>query len=219
MGDNVVSNGQPGGDCRTCKQMRTQKTYWADPDKSRARHRTLRQNPEPPKNHASLRKTHCPQGHPYDEANTYLTPAGWRQCKACRKLRVMESWWRNREKRLAESKAWREANPERHRANLLRWNTENRERANLLSRLKKQRKRAAGTLTDADWALVLEVYGNACLACDKPEVTIDHVIPVSKGGRNEIDNVQPLCGRCNTSKGTKTKDYRPVPIAELLAAA
>ena len=64
------------------------------------------------------------------------------------------------------------------------------------------------SLTDADWVFVLEVYGNACLACDKPEVTIDHVVPVSKGGRNEIDNVQPLCGRCNTSKGTKTIDYR-----------
>ena len=28
--------------------------------------------------------THCPQGHPYDEANTYLAPNGWRQCRTCR---------------------------------------------------------------------------------------------------------------------------------------
>ena len=27
-------------------------------------------------------KTHCPQGHPYDEANTYRTPRG-RVCRAC----------------------------------------------------------------------------------------------------------------------------------------
>lgn len=30
-------------------------------------------------------KTHCPQGHPYDEANTYVVPSsGVRQCKICR---------------------------------------------------------------------------------------------------------------------------------------
>jgi hypothetical protein len=34
------------------------------------------------------RKTHCPQGHPYDEANTYITPCnGGRICRACQKAR------------------------------------------------------------------------------------------------------------------------------------
>jgi len=28
-------------------------------------------------------KTHCPQGHPYDEVNTYKTPHGSRQCRTC----------------------------------------------------------------------------------------------------------------------------------------
>lgn len=33
----------------------------------------------------NLNKTRCPQGHPYDEENTYVVPAtGVRQCKACR---------------------------------------------------------------------------------------------------------------------------------------
>jgi hypothetical protein len=31
-----------------------------------------------------LNRTHCPQGHPYDEENTYITPNGWRQCRICR---------------------------------------------------------------------------------------------------------------------------------------
>jgi hypothetical protein len=30
-------------------------------------------------------KTHCPDGHPYDSENTYITPTGKRMCKACRK--------------------------------------------------------------------------------------------------------------------------------------
>jgi hypothetical protein len=29
-------------------------------------------------------KTHCPQGHPYDEANTYWHPNGSRKCRTCR---------------------------------------------------------------------------------------------------------------------------------------
>lgn len=30
------------------------------------------------------RKTHCPEGHPYDEANTYINKRGHRLCRKCR---------------------------------------------------------------------------------------------------------------------------------------
>ncbi|KOG21765.1 hypothetical protein ADK36_12325 [Streptomyces viridochromogenes] len=33
----------------------------------------------------SSRKTHCPQGHVYDEVNTYVTPQGKRDCRTCRR--------------------------------------------------------------------------------------------------------------------------------------
>lgn len=32
-------------------------------------------------------KTQCPQGHPYNEENTYVTPTGSRNCRACRRIR------------------------------------------------------------------------------------------------------------------------------------
>lgn len=32
-------------------------------------------------------RTHCPAGHPYDEANTYVDPTLRRNCRACRKAR------------------------------------------------------------------------------------------------------------------------------------
>jgi hypothetical protein len=38
--------------------------------------------------HFQANKTHCPQGHPYDEANTYITPAGSRQCRECTRRRM-----------------------------------------------------------------------------------------------------------------------------------
>jgi hypothetical protein len=31
----------------------------------------------------NARKTHCPKGHEYDEANTYVSPQGRRLCRAC----------------------------------------------------------------------------------------------------------------------------------------
>lgn len=34
--------------------------------------------------------------------------------------------------------------------------------------------------------------------------TVDHVVPVSKGGRTVAHNLAPACARCNTRKGDKT---------------
>lgn len=39
-------------------------------------------------------KTHCPHGHPYDDANTYVNTSGARVCRACRRQqqRRRPSW-------------------------------------------------------------------------------------------------------------------------------
>lgn len=38
----------------------------------------------------SARKTHCPQGHPYEEGNTYTDSKGARSCKICVRRRTAE---------------------------------------------------------------------------------------------------------------------------------
>lgn len=35
--------------------------------------------------HHHVRKTHCRNGHPYDEANTYMHPNGGRICRVCKR--------------------------------------------------------------------------------------------------------------------------------------
>jgi 5-methylcytosine-specific restriction endonuclease McrA len=56
---------------------------------------------------------------------------------------------------------------------------------------------------------VFELHGENCLCCNSSEnISLDHVIPVSKGGENSIDNMQPLCKSCNSTKGTSSTDYR-----------
>lgn len=65
-------------------------------------------------------------------------------------------------------------------------------------------KGAEGTFTHVEWIELKARYGCKCAKCKTPEtifkLTVDHIIPLSKGGRNSIDNIQPLCGSCNSKK-------------------
>lgn len=48
----------------------------------------------------NAQKTHCPQGHPYDEVNTYVRVVEdggrWRECRACHRISYSE--WRTRQR-------------------------------------------------------------------------------------------------------------------------
>lgn len=214
--ENTSKNGKGTTYCRTCKRARDKARRDADPDpegsRARAHEQMMRRRRAKgvQEGHHNARKTHCPGGHPYDEENTYVTPAGVRQCKVCRRAALRRDYLKHKERRDAANRAWAANNPERVSANNRAWRLANPERAALLGRLKWQRRRAAGVLTIADWKAVLALYGTTCLACgsDDPP-TIDHVVPISKGGTNTVENVQPLCMDCNNRKGTKTIDYRP----------
>lgn len=73
----------------------------------------------------------------------------------------------------------------------------------------KQRRarKAIGHHALGEWETLKVQYGFSCPACGKvePEIklTEDHIIPLMRGGSNYIENIQPLCGRCNSKKGTK----------------
>jgi len=77
-----------------------------------------------------------------------------------------------------------------------------------------------GSYTVAEWCALCDWFGNICLKCGTDGIlSVDHVIPVALGGSNTIDNLQPLCKSCNSSKHTKTTDYRdPVMLAAFLEA-
>ena len=51
--------------------------------------------------------------------------------------------------------------------------------------------------------------GHKCLKCGTTEnLTLDEVVPKSKGGKRSYENCQTLCSKCNGEKGSKTIDYR-----------
>lgn len=50
---------------------------------------------------------------------------------------------------------------------------------------------------------------SVCMCCyTKENLEIDHIVAVAIGGKNDVDNIQILCRKCNVKKGTKIIDYR-----------
>jgi hypothetical protein len=50
--------------------------------------------------------------------------------------------------------------------------------------------------------------GYKCLKCGSTKnLSLDHIIPMIKGGLTVIENLQTLCTKCNSSKHTKTISY------------
>lgn len=71
------------------------------------------------------------------------------------------------------------------------------------------RKNSEGSYSLSEWTELCDKYDNKCLRCKKKiKLTVDHVIPLVKGGSNYIENIQPLCRSCNSSKKDKCDDYR-----------
>lgn len=69
---------------------------------------------------------------------------------------------------------------------------------------------AEGNYTWETWQDLKKKHNYSCVMCcrKEPEIklTMDHIIPISKGGTNWISNIQPLCRGCNSKKWKKV-DY------------
>lgn len=65
-----------------------------------------------------------------------------------------------------------------------------------------------------EWIELLKKHDNICNYCGvrmtktpgKKQRTRDHIIPISKGGTDKIENIVPACRSCNSRKGKLTLD-------------
>lgn len=84
-----------------------------------------------------------------------------------------------------------------------------------LTRRRRYRKRVnGGSHSFEEWMFLKKINRFTCLRCKKrePEIklTEDHITPVSKGGSDNIENIQPLCRSCNSMKNNKEIKYAMV---------
>lgn len=73
--------------------------------------------------------------------------------------------------------------------------------AHLKARRYARERGAIGYHTLEEWTILKDSYNNKCAGCGRNiELTKDHIIPLSEGGSDYIENIQPLCKSCNSRK-------------------
>lgn len=95
-------------------------------------------------------------------------------------------------KRIAKTQDWQNANREKVRTNV-------RNRTAL-------RKSAEGSHTAEEILAILERQNWICVYCPasiRERRHMDHIVPLSKGGSNNADNIQGSCPTCNMRKSDK----------------
>ena len=94
----------------------------------------------------------------------------------------------NQQNRTAKTREWRRNNPAKASNHNLR----------------RRNRTATGRLLERDWERACRRLSGRCFYCGvTAKLTIDHVIPLSRGGTHTIGNVVPSCLPCNLRKGTR----------------
>lgn len=128
-----------------------------------------------------------------------------------------EYYVENKEEILKKNTTYNKKNRDRINTNAGTWRKKNPNKVSSYLNKRRTRKQGnGGSYNVGEWQRLKEETGNICLCCgisgNEVTLTVDHVIPISRGGRNCVENLQPLCQSCNSSKGTKSIDYRKEKI-------
>ncbi len=124
----------------------------------------------------------------------------------------------NKEKILSKTKEWAKNNPEKRKEIRNRWRAKNRPLTNFLARNAFYRKDGVtGYHSFAEENDLMEKFGGICAYCPKKANGIDHVVPIRRGGTNDISNILPCCYSCNSLKKNRTLEELNPELAKKYA--
>jgi len=114
----------------------------------------------------------------------------------------------NLKKLLAYQKEWRSKNPRKEKAKRDRYYSKPKSKELAKMRANKRRLLKLGLSTShtiKEWEEKKKEFGYSCAYCGKYALclTKDHIIPLTKGGTDSIENIVPACEHFNKSKGIK----------------
>lgn len=118
-----------------------------------------------------------------------------------------------RERISQQNAAWYQANKQERNEYVSGWRRENRDATRRHRQVRRARENEAlvpGEPIPELWQLKL-LYGSECIipGCTAEADTIDHIVPISKGGKHTFANTQPMCKSHNCSKRNRnSNDYR-----------
>jgi 5-methylcytosine-specific restriction endonuclease McrA len=127
----------------------------------------------------------------------------------------------NRGKLREKSLKYYRANPEREKMRRAEYCKANPEKCVVLAARHRALKFANTPidelLTSTEWLAILTEANGHCHYCGKEaKLTIDHVIPLSRGGKDTKNNVVAVCKHCNSSKGNKALEKWNTPTYQWL---
>lgn len=150
--------------------------------------------------------TPCRRGH---ISERYVADYTCIECThmAWRRASVKDYDQKHKDDRKKYSKKWRDENRDISNAHSRRWAKEHPEEHAMRARLRRSRQRnAGGSHTVEEIKALLSKQKFKCAACSKrvaDSYEVDHIVPLSKGGSNDIRNLQILCISCNRRKNAK----------------
>lgn len=111
---------------------------------------------------------------------------------------------KSRKNRAARVRKWYEAHPEQGRAAAAEWKRKNRGLATAYENARRARKKQAGIFVILPKE-IKRILNSKCVSCGTHDrIGFDHIIPLARGGRHSVGNLQPMCTSCNSSKNDKT---------------
>lgn len=112
----------------------------------------------------------------------------------------------NLEKARTANAKWQANNPDKMRAASSRWRKNHPEMRRFWQRNRDAMKRGTignGWTVEQEQQLIKD-YDYRCAYCNEVrELTMDHIVPLTRGGSHSIDNIVPACVPCNSSKRNK----------------